>query len=149
MSLPIDIKTKDNFQVEEDRVILFDQLAQDVIYDMMEFPDAPEEIIARFKDEFEVLGDEFMSDPNESFYQGISFITVIKRKRDGRLFGYVFWRPVAKHAEPYLDNNAEEHGFDWEVPDGHDWDEDYYPEAYVFLPVEPFTITGYQIAKTS
>ena len=89
-----------------------------------------------------------MADPNEGFYQGIEVMAVIKRKSDGRLFGFQYWTPIAKYSETEIEPNGEEVGLPFEVPDGFDWNNDYYPSAYVWLPIEPFTITGYKITKT-
>lgn len=145
MSLPIDPKTKNSFVVEEDRLLLFDEFGAEAVqskyWRYSEFPETRD----KFLEEFELVGAELFGDPKEDFYQGILFITVFRRKSDGRLFGYPHWEPVAKHAEAYLEPNGGEHGFDWDIPEGHNWDDDYLPEVYVFLPVEPFTITGYQI----
>lgn len=69
---------------------------------------------------------------NEDYYQGLNMITVIRRKSDGKLFGYSWWDDISKHGESYMDPNGDE--FDLEV----DW------VAYVFEPVEPYSITLYR-----
>lgn len=143
----IDPKIENSFRNEDDRVLVFDDFAGEVIHSKYwsysEFPETRD----KFLEQFDVVGSELFGDPDEDFYQGIKFITVIKRKSDGRMFGYEHWEPVAKHADPELEPNGEEHGFDWDIPDNFNWDDDYFPNVYVFLPVEPFTITGYQIKE--
>lgn len=56
---------------------------------------------------------------------------VIKRKSDGALFGY---RYSETHGEDYIDFNGEQYGLGSK-----------YRPAYVWLPVKPFTITGYTL----
>lgn len=129
--------------VEEDRVILRGELATDVISDVA-WSETPG--IDEFKESFEVLGDDFPGDPKESWYQGVTFTSVIRRKSDNRLFGFSWWTPVSKHGEPFIESNYEEHGI--EVEYTKDW-EPIGGEPFVFLPVEPFTVTGYAVALPS
>lgn len=87
---------------------------------------------------------------NTDFYQGINAMRVISRKADGRLFGYRYWDTAGNDSldsEP--EPNGDEHpGADLPEPDteapGFDWDIDWPPSCFVFLPVEPYTITGYR-----
>lgn len=147
MSLPIDPKTQNSFRIEDDRVIVFDDLGESVVLD--EFSDIEDGIKANWDANFELVGDNFLQ-PDEDFYQGLNFLTVIKRKSDGRLFGYERWEPVAKNAETYLDANGDQHGFEnWEIPDGFNWDDDYFPTVYVFLPVEPVMLPGFKFSEVS
>lgn len=129
---------------EPDRVILRGEWGGEVIYDVL-WSDT--ENIAEFEAAFEIVPGYHMADPNESFYQGIEFMALVRRKADGRLFGYPYWKPVAKHAEaPDAEPNGDDHGFE------STWNADYteYVDGpyWVWLPVETFTITGYQIATT-
>lgn len=101
-----------------------------------------------FLEQFEVVKPRghWLADPNEDYYQGVNVMSVIRRKSDGRLFGFQYWTPISKHGEASIEFDAEKHGFNYEIPEGFDWDNDYLPSPYVWLPVEPFTITGYKAA---
>jgi len=143
------MSTRDTFVNEADRVIIYDELAEAVIHDVLD----PEvgynaEVFAAAFDIVSPHG-EFLADPTESFYQGIEVMAVIKRNADGRLFGFKYWTPVSDNAEPVVEPNGDEHGLQFDPPDGFDWDNDYFPAPYVFQPIEPFTITGYKITETS
>lgn len=125
--------------VEPDRIIMYGDWVAGVIYDVLYGAD--EDLEAEFLSQFEIVG-RFMGNPKEHFYQGIDWVMVIRRKSDGRLFGYTYWRPVAKHSDDaYLEENGEEFGL--QPP----YEEDNYCPIYVWLPVEEFTITGYKIIK--
>jgi hypothetical protein len=81
-----------------------------------------------------LLGHEFPGNPEEDYYQGMSFTTVYKRKSDGKLFGYTYWQGGGKYGEPYYEPNGEEFGYD-----------EY--DTYIFYEVTPFTVQGYYIKK--
>lgn len=84
---------------------------------------------------------------DDDFYQGLNMITVIKRKSDGKLFGYSWWRDNSKHGESDIESNGGQFGLECDVSaEDFDWYDDfvYY---YVFQPVEPYSITAYR--KTS
>ena len=136
--------------VEEDRVILYDDLATAVIYDQLDYSGIDAEA-ATFLERFEIVKPDrgyFEADPDEDYYQGISVMAIIRRKSDGRLFGYQYWTPIAKYADADIEPNGILHGFEFDPPAGFDWNNDHYPHVYVWLPVEPFTITGYKINDT-
>lgn len=83
---------------------------------------------------------------SEDFYQGLNMITVIRRKSDGRLFGYSWWDDISKHGESYIEENGDEYGIEQPKDtdsDDFDWDNDWV-HFYVFVPVEPFNIIGYR-----
>lgn len=131
--------------VEPDRIIMRGEWAHEVIYDVTY---SGTENLPAFEEAFEIVGTKFMADPGEDFYQGIEFMTVIRRKSDGRLFGYQRWEPVAKYAEaPEVESNGEEHGFEYEYD--ADYTEVLGGEVFVWQPLEPFTITGYRITATT
>lgn len=148
-----ELKALPDLTVEPDRVVMTggEGLAETVIYDGFGYPDSEEleAAEASFLEQFEVVGPRLMGDPREDFYQGVTFISVIRRKADGHLFGYEHWEPVAKHAEGDLTPNGDDQGFEveWDTTPDRDgwWDE--IPSVFVWLPVEPFTITGYSIVK--
>ena len=129
---------------EPDRVIMNGEWAGEVIYDVT-YSGTPH--IEEFEAEFEIVPGYHMADPAESFYQGVEFMALIRRRSDGRLFGYPYWKPVAKYAEcDDVGPNGDDHDLE------PTWTDDTYEEYadgpfYVWLPVEPFTITGYAIAK--
>lgn len=78
---------------------------------------------------------------NTDFYQGLCMITVIRRKSDGKLFGYSWWDDISKHGESYMESN----GGEFEETDDQDWtDDESWISYYVFEPVEPFTIQAYR-----
>lgn len=126
---------------EPDRVILRGELATDVIYDVI-WSHTPHS--AEFQAEFEIVSGNHLGDPKEDYYQGVTWTALIKRKSDGRLFGFHYWEPVSKHSEAYFESNAEEHGIETEH------DEDYNTiggRVYVFAPVREFTVTGYEVIQ--
>lgn len=127
---------------EPDRVVLVGEWGSEVIYDVTY---SGTENISEFLADFEIVSGDYMADPDEDFYQGVLFMSLIRRRSDDRLFGYPVWKMVAKYndadeAQP----NGDEHGFETEYED------DSYEVIsrgpfWVWLPVEPFVITGYQI----
>lgn len=126
---------------EPDRVVLVGEWATEVIYDVTY---SGTENIGAFEADFEIVSGHHLADPGESFYQGVLFMALIRRRADGRLFGYPYWKPIAKHAEVEDEGpNGDEHGF--EATFNEDYTEYVTGPFYVWLPVEPFTITGYQI----
>lgn len=97
--------------------------------------DADDEAAAEaFLAEYELVDYEFPGNPKEDYYQGMTFTTVYRRKSDGKLFGYSYWKSVAKYGEPFYEANGDEFGYD-----------DY--DTYVFQEVTPFTVQGYYIKK--
>lgn len=133
--------------VEADRVILRGDLATSVLLDVA-WSETPE--IEAFKELFEFQG---TSIHEEDYYQGMRVMAVIRRKTDDRLFGYPYFDDISKHGESHYEPNGSENGFDddyldaWCVEGGDG--EDDLNEVYVWLPVEPFTITGYRFPETA
>lgn len=116
-----------------DQIIMGRELAHEIIFDMLDYPTSDPAGVEEFKASYDSMVPEagyHHADPNEDYYQGINVMAVIRRKSDGALFGFPYWTPIAKHADPYIEGNGDK--FD------RDWDD------YVFVPVEPFTITGYK-----
>lgn len=117
---------------EPDRVVLVGEWGLEIIYYVTY---SGTENLAEFLSEFEIVTGNFMADPGEDFYQGVLFMSLIRRLSDGKLFGYERWENVAKYndadeAQP----NGDEHGFESESETPY----------WVWLPVKPFTITGYE-----
>lgn len=80
---------------------------------------------------------------DDDFYQGLNMITVIRRKSDGKLFGYSWWNDISKHGESCMESNGDEFGLECDTDvEGFDWDTDYI-SYYVFEPVEEYSITAY------
>lgn len=127
--------------IETDRIIMYGDWAEGVIFDVLYGENA--DLESDFHEHFEIVNEPsyVMADPDEDFYQGVSFMSIIKRKSDGRLFGYEYWQPVAKHdSDAIVEENGDELGLQPEYVD-----EDHYCPIYVWRPIEPFTITGYRL----
>lgn len=124
--------------VEPERVILRGELATDVIFDIA-WSQTPH--YEEFEELFEIVSGHHLGDPDEDYYQGVTWTALIKRKADRRLFGFSYWQPVAKNSDAEYEPNGDDHGIeteydkDWKAIGG---------DVYVFTPVEEFTITGYQ-----
>lgn len=91
--------------------------------------------------EYERVG-EFLGDPKQDYYQGMDWTTVIRRKSDGKLYGFSWWQGGGKYGEEWHDSNGHEFGLEYR--DSEDGEEDY---PYVFTPVKEFTLTGYEVIK--
>lgn len=131
--------------VEADRVIMRGPLASSALYaDLCDDTEAE----TQFNEQFEFVKgkckDGFIAE--EDYYQGVNIMIVIRRKADGRLFGYQVWSPISKHGEMYEESNGSDHGFEWE--DQQQYDDDL-QSVYVWLPVEPFSIPGYRFPKAA
>ena len=75
---------------------------------------------------------------NDAFYQGLNMITIIKRKSDGKLFGYSWWDDISKNGDSYIESNGDEY-FD------QDWvNEESWIDRYVFTPVEEYPIKAFK-----
>jgi hypothetical protein len=89
---------------------------------------------------------------NTDFYQGINAVRVIRRNTDDRLFGYRYWDTAGNDSwQSDPEPNGDKHsGANLPEPDtdahGFNWDTDWPPASFVFLPVEPYTITGYRFS---
>lgn len=100
----------------------------------------------------------FLADPAEDFDGTVQAMTVIRRLSDGCLFGYTFRTSVHGSERGTPQPNGDDHGLGYTDPgdeaclrfeDGEPvrWQdpeaEDDPFEVWVWLPVQPFTITGY------
>lgn len=144
MSNP-DVTKKNSWEIAEDKVVLFDDLGSEIIHDILEpassWSEVPQEIIKSFFEKFEVVKGKFPGNPEEDYYQGMEFTRVIRDKDSGNLYGYTYWEDISKHGETFLESNGDEFGYDF------DWDDDYYPSVYVFLPVREFSVKGFEVVK--
>jgi hypothetical protein len=141
----------DRITVEENRVILRGALATAVLSADL-YAETPTE--EQFKSLFEIVnGPGGIWLAKESYSQGVNVMSVIKRKDDGRLFGYQYWTAISKHAEAHYEPNGDDHGFEYdddlEPTTDEDGNEDDLNEVYVWLPIEPFTITGYRFPQAA
>lgn len=93
-----------------------------------------------FYENFEIAG-TYLAD--EDFYQGLNKTTVIVRNSDGKAFGYSWWDDISKHGESYVECNGDERGFETEYTEDYETIASY----WVWLPVEPFNITGYSVIE--
>lgn len=129
---------------QPDKIAFRDELGHDVARGDLAWGDATTADIADFKESYELLEEKFHTDGDT--YQGSTFMRVIRRRSDAKLFGFAFWEGGGKYGEAQIEHNGDDHGFpskyDWE--DGVDKDELW----YVFLPVVETPITAYQyVAK--
>lgn len=126
-----------------DKVAFRDALGHDVAWNSLDYPDATKEQVAQFSAAFEYVGDEWHTDGD--LYQGSTLMRVIRRKADGKLFGFAYWQGGGKYGEADIEHNGDDHGFpskyDWE--DGVDQDEVW----YVFQPVELAPLPAYRFIE--
>ena len=135
------------FVAEEYRVILRGSLATDVLFDVA-YSGTPG--IEEFNERFEIVKKTHLA--KEDYYQGLTVMALIRRRSDDRLFGYERFDDISKHGNAsFHEPNGEQHGFDYdeslEVEPDEDGETDDMNEIYVWLPVQPFTITGYRFLK--
>lgn len=127
---------------EEDRVGFLNELGSSLEWG--EFPDdVPEEQKAEFDELFEYLDDGHHTDGDT--YQGTTFMVVIRRKGDNKLFGCDYWEGGGKYGERMV---GEGHTSD-DALNKYDEENDWEPieEWIFFLPVEPTTIPAYQFVE--
>lgn len=106
------------------------------------------ELLREKKDLTDVNGREYevvtQTLENADFYQGVNMITVIRRKSDGRLFGYSWFDDISKHGESYMVCNGYEYGIECDTSaDDFDWDNDYVA-YWVFEPVVEASLVIYK-----
>lgn len=90
--------------------------------------------------EYESLG-EFLE--NDDFYQGLCMITVIRRKGDGKLFGFSWWDDISKHGESYVEPNGYDYGLSTDYEDDERGGE-VTVSYYVFEPVVESSLPIYE-----
>lgn len=136
---------------EEDRIVVYDHFAEAVVYNNLEEDedesDEYNESIKAFIAMYEVLSNgqsyycQFMTEQNPDFGEGMTVMSVIRRKSDGRLFGFSHW---ANGGYSSMEPNGDDHDLE-DVED----DDTCASSIYVWAPVEPFVITGYSFRDES
>jgi len=128
---------------QPDKIAFRDELGHDIAWGDLEYGDATTADIADFKKAYELLSEEFHTDGD--LYQGSTLMRVIRRKADGKLFGFSFWQGGGEYGEALVEHNGDDHGF----PSKYDWEDgvDKNELWYVFLPVELAPIPAYKFTK--
>lgn len=90
-------------------------------------------------------GDDDWFHTDGDLYQGSTLMRVIRRKADGKLFGFTYWSGGGKYGEDMIEHNGDDHGF----PSKYDWEDGVAADElwYVFLPIEYAPIPAYKIAE--
>lgn len=118
---------------DTDLLVLRGELAQDFAMDAITVGQVANPDYKQINNLFKVRG-RFLSDPEEKFHQGVSFVLILERKTDQKLFGFFYWERMGKYdGQLHVEPNGKQHGI-----------EDEY--AHVFVPVKPFPIIGYEEA---
>jgi len=110
-----------------------------------EYGESTEEDRKAFHADFEFVkwGSDNYFHTDGDIYQGSTLMRVIRRKSDGKLFGFAYWEGGGKYGETDIEPNGDEHGF----PSRYDWEDDVAEGEeeswYVFLPVKSASIPAY------
>jgi hypothetical protein len=129
-----------------DKIALRGDLGHDVAWNFLDYGDAAVDDIAAFQESYELVrnGTDDWWHTDGDLYQGTTLMRVIRRKSDGKLFGFSYWQGGGKHGEADVEHNGDDHGFPskyhWE--DGVDEDEVW----YVFRPIIEKPIPAYVFA---
>jgi hypothetical protein len=127
----------------DNKVALKNGIGRDVAWGNLDYPDYATDAEAEaFKSAFETVkngSDDYFHTDGDT-YQGSTFMRVIRRKADGRLFGFSYWEGGGKYGEAMIEPNGDEHGFpsEWDDEEGTTT-----KEWYVFLPVVEKPLPAY------
>lgn len=127
----------------DDKVAFKNAIGHDIAWGDIGYGESTEAEIKAFTENFEFLKwgsrDYFHTDGD--LYQGTTLMRVIRRKADGKLFGFSYWQGGGKYGEAFIEPNGDDHGY----PGKYDWEEGIDEDQvwYVFLPVKPATIPAY------
>lgn len=124
---------------EPDLVILPFELATVIIYSLFEEGTEYDE---EFNELFTVEEEDFLGDPDDQFYQVITFTRIIRRKSDGKMFGCVFTDSPGNDMEIQWEQSLYELGLN-KNPRYENIDE----EDVAFLPVKTSTRIVYEVIK--
>lgn len=132
---------------QPDKIAFRNDIGCDVAWCDLEFGDASEEQRQSFHAAYEFVknGSDEAFRTDGDLYQGSTLMRVIRRKADGKLFGFSFWEGGGKYGETNIDPNGDDHGFPckYDFQDGVDEDEVW----YVFRPVELAPIPAYKFKE--
>jgi len=139
----------DSIVDQPDKIAFRDKLGHDIAWDSFDYGDATDEQKAAFEAAYELVKNGANADwhTDGDLYQGTTLMRVIRRKSDGKLFGFSFWQGGGKYGETFVEHNGDEHGFPskYDFQDGVDEDEFW----YVFQPVEPAPIPAYKFSEAA
>jgi len=131
---------------QPDKIAFRDDLGHGVAWDSLD--DCTDDQFAEFDGAYEYVkwseyDNHFHTDGD--LYQGTTLMRVIRRKADGKLFGFDFWQGGGKYGEANIEPNGDDHGFPskYDFQDGVDEDEVW----YVFRPVELAPLPAYKFAE--
>ena len=128
----------------EDKIAFRDELGHDIAWDFLDCGDSTCDHRAEFAATYELVknGSDSWFHTDGDLYQGSTLIRIIRRKSDGKLFGYEFWEQGGKYGGTEMEANGDYHGF----PSKYDWQDgiDANEEWYVFLPVELAPLPAYK-----
>lgn len=134
----------ENIVDQPDKIAFKNDLGHDVAWGSVPDECTPEEA-EEFDKAFEIVkwGSDYQFHTDGDLYQGSTLMRVIRRKADGKLFGFSFWEGGGKYGETVIEHNGDEHGF----PSKYDWDDDVEEDDeevwYVFLPVKYTPLPAY------
>ena len=133
-----------DFIDQPDRIAFRDDIGHDVAWGDLEWGDATEDQRQSFHAAYEFVknGDDSWFHTDGDLYQGSTLMRVIRRKADGKLFGFSYWDGGGKYGEAMIEHNGDDHGFPskYDFQDGVDEDEAW----YVFRPVELAPLPAYK-----
>lgn len=137
----IDYKSAENaFTDLGDKIAVFEDFGEALIRNRLGYDTSLESARNAFYEKFDVVNyGRVMSNKKEEFFDQIKFIRLIERKSDGKLFGFTYAEDISLGGKAYVHANGDDYGYEWEDEDS--------PIAYVFLPVKPFTVTGYEVDR--
>lgn len=130
---------------QPDKIAFKNDIGHDVVWEEFDYGDATVEQKAEFEANYEIVknGDDTWFHTDGELYQGSTLMRVIRRKYDGKLFGFPYWEGGGKYGETDIEPNGDDHGF----PSKYDWEDDVDEDEswYVFLPVEYAPLPAYKL----
>ena len=131
---------------QPDKIAFRDDLGHDIAWDSLDYGDATDEQKAEFEAAYEIVknGSDSWFHTDGDLYQGSTLMRVIRRKADGRLFGFEYWEGGGKYGEANIEHNGDDHGFPskYDFQDGVDEDEVW----YVFRPIVSAPLPAFKFA---
>lgn len=132
----------------DNKVALKNGIGHDAAWGYLPHPDeaTPAEAEA-FNGAFEIVkdGERNWFHTDGDLYQGSTLMRVIRRKADGKLFGFSYWEGGGKYGETMIEANGEDHG----LPSKYDESRATIAEWYVFLPVVEKPLPAYAFEEAS